>query len=45
MPIAARITIIASLTLICGGAAYLMLTRGPALLIDLSAAAVRILCF
>ena len=44
MPIAARITIIASLTLICGGAVYLMLTRGPALLIDLSAAA-RVLCF
>jgi hypothetical protein len=45
VPIAARITIIGTVALICGGAAYLMLTRGPALLIDLTAAAVRVLCF
>jgi len=44
MPIAARIVIIGSLTLICAGAAYLMLARGPALLIDLSAAASRLMC-
>lgn len=44
MPIAARIVIIASVTLICAAAAYLMLARGPALLIDMSAAASRILC-
>jgi hypothetical protein len=44
MPLAARIAIISSLTLVCLGAAYLMLTRGPALLIDLSAAATRVLC-
>jgi hypothetical protein len=39
MPLAARITIIASLTVLCAGAAYLLIARGPALLIDLSAAA------
>ncbi len=44
MPAAARITIIGTVALICGGAVYLTLTRGPALLIDLSAAAARILC-
>ncbi len=44
MPLAARIIIIASMTLLCAGAAYLMLARGPALLIDLSAAASRVLC-
>lgn len=44
MPIAARLTIIAAVTLLCAGAAYLMLARGPALLIDLSAAATRLLC-
>jgi hypothetical protein len=38
MPLAARITIIASLTVLCAGAAYLLIARGPALLIDLSAA-------
>jgi hypothetical protein len=43
LPLAARLTIIASLTLICGGAVFLMAIRGPALLIDLSAAA-RVLC-
>ncbi len=45
MPLAARITIITTLTLICAGAAYLMIARGPALLIDLSSAASRLLCF
>ncbi len=44
MPFAARIIIISSITLLCAGAAYLMLARGPALLIDLSAAASRVLC-
>ncbi|NJM35165.1 MAG: hypothetical protein HC850_11140 [Rhodomicrobium sp.] len=44
MPLAAKATIIAALTLFCAGAAYIMLTRGPALLIDLSAAATRFLC-
>jgi hypothetical protein len=44
LPLAAKATIIAALTLFCAGAAYVMLTRGPALLIDLSASAARILC-
>lgn len=44
MPLAARIIIISSVTLLCAGATYLMLARGPALLIDLSAAASRVLC-
>ena len=44
MPLAAKIIIISSVTLLCAGAAYLMLARGPALLIDLSVAASRVLC-
>jgi hypothetical protein len=44
MPFAARIIIISSVALLCAGAAYLLLARGPALLIDLSAAASRVLC-
>jgi hypothetical protein len=38
-----RIAIIAGIGVICAGAAWLMLTRGNAMLIDL-AAAVRMLC-
>ena len=45
MPLSARITIIATLALICAGAAFLMIARGQALLIDLSATASRLLCF
>ena len=44
MPLTARIFIITSVTLLCAGAVYLMIARGPALLIDLSAAASRVLC-
>jgi hypothetical protein len=44
MPAALRIAVISGISLICAGAAYLMLARGNALLIDLSAAAARILC-
>jgi hypothetical protein len=44
MPLAARITIIASLTALCAGAAYLLIVRGPALLIDMSAAAKLFFC-
>jgi hypothetical protein len=44
MPLALRITIIAGLTAFCAGAAWLLLARGPALLIDLSAAAAQLLC-
>ncbi len=45
MPLTARIIIIASVTLLCAGAAYLMLARGSALLIDLSVTTARILLF
>jgi len=45
MPLAARITIVASIGALCAGAAYLMLARGSAILIDLSSAATRLLCF
>ena len=44
MPIALRIAIITGIGLICAGAAYLMLARGNAMLLDLAAAAARILC-
>jgi hypothetical protein len=44
MPLPLRIAIIAGISLICAGAAFLMLARGNAMLLDLSAAAARILC-
>jgi hypothetical protein len=44
MPLALRISIITAIGLICAGATYLMLARGNAMLIDLSAAAARIFC-
>ena len=44
MPIAVRIAIITGISLICAGAAYLMLARGSALLLDLSATAARLFC-
>lgn len=44
MPLAARITIIASLGALCLGAAYLMLTRGQVILMDLSASVSQLLC-
>ena len=45
MPLAARIAIIGSLGLLLGGAVFLLLARGPAILIDLSNSAARLLCF
>jgi hypothetical protein len=44
MPTAARIAIIAGICLICLSAAWLMLARGNAMLLDMSAAAARLLC-
>jgi hypothetical protein len=44
MPFAARITIITVVSLLVAGAAYLMLTRGPAILIDLSSSMAQLLC-
>jgi hypothetical protein len=44
MPKAARIAIIAGISLICVGAVWLMFARGNAMLLDLSAAATRLLC-
>lgn len=43
MPLALRIAIMTGIALLLGGATWLMLARGPALLIDL-AAAVKALC-
>jgi hypothetical protein len=40
-----RITIIAAVAALCAGAALLMMTRGPAILLDLSGAASRVFCF
>ena len=44
MPLAARIAIIASLTALCAGAAYIMFSRGQVILMDLSASAAQLLC-
>ncbi|MFZ1109568.1 MAG: hypothetical protein WAN43_14645 [Rhodomicrobium sp.] len=38
MPLGVKWSLIAGLALLCGGAAYLMIARGPALLIDLGGA-------
>jgi hypothetical protein len=45
MPVGARLAIITIIALICAGAVWLMLVRGPALLLDLSGAAGRLICF
>lgn len=39
-----RIAVIASIAALCAGAVYLMFTRGPAMLLDLSAAMAGMLC-
>jgi hypothetical protein len=44
MPLQLRIAIISGIALLCAGAAYLMLARGNALVLDLSAAAAKLLC-
>jgi hypothetical protein len=44
MPLAARITILASIGLLIAGAAFLMIARGPAILIDLSGSLAQLLC-
>ncbi|MBX2806611.1 MAG: hypothetical protein KTR19_11615 [Hyphomicrobiales bacterium] len=44
MPVSARIAIIASLGLLCAGAAYVMFRRGQIILMDLTASASQILC-
>jgi hypothetical protein len=44
MPLTARIAIIGTLGLLLGGAVFLLLERGPAILIDLSASAAQLLC-
>jgi hypothetical protein len=38
MPRSAKVALIGTVGLLCGGAAYLMITRGPALLLDLGSA-------
>ena len=45
MAIATRITIFAVLGLFCAGAAYILLARGPAILIDMSGSLAQLLCF
>ena len=44
MPLRLRIAILAGVGLLCLSAAYLMLARGDAMLLDLSAAAARLFC-
>lgn len=38
MPLGVKWSLIAGLALLCGGAAYLMIARGPALLLDIGGA-------
>ncbi|HKJ60890.1 MAG TPA: hypothetical protein VKA94_02700 [Hyphomicrobiales bacterium] len=44
MPLSARIAIIAGLTALCLGAAYLMFARGQVILMDLSSSVSQLLC-
>jgi hypothetical protein len=44
MPLAARVAILTSLGALIAGAVYLMVVRGPAILIDLSGSVSRLLC-
>jgi hypothetical protein len=44
MPVALRVSIITVIAFVCAGATYLMLARGNAMLLDLAAAATRLLC-
>jgi hypothetical protein len=44
MPLSARITILASIGALLAGAVYLMIARGPAILIDLSGSLSQLLC-
>jgi hypothetical protein len=44
MPLAARITILAGIGALVAGAAYLMIARGPAIMIDLSGSLAQLLC-
>ncbi len=44
MPLSVRIAILSGLGLLCAGAVYLMIVRGPALLIDLSSSVTQLLC-
>lgn len=44
MTVNLRFAVIASIAALCAGALYLMLTRGPAMLLDMSAAMAGVLC-
>lgn len=44
MPLYMRIAVMSGIALICAGAFWLMMARGNAMMIDLSAAAARMLC-
>ena len=44
MPLYLRIAVISGIALLCASAAWLMLARGNAMMIDLSAAAARVFC-
>ena len=44
MPLAARITILAGIGILLAGAVYLMIARGPAILIDMSGSLAQLLC-
>ena len=43
-PVYVRYSLGAALTLILGGAVYLMIVRGPAMLLDLANSAATLLC-
>ncbi len=44
MTFATRAMIVVTLSVLCAGAAYLMITRGPAIMIDLSGSLSQLFC-
>ena len=45
MPVAAKIAVGSLVTAIVGGAVYLSIVRGPAILLDMAANAAAFICF
>ncbi len=44
MPLSLKITIAGALTALVGGAVYLLIVRGPAMLLDMAANAAAFIC-
>jgi len=45
MPLSLKLTIAGALTVLVGGAVYLLMVRGPAMILDMAANAAAFICF